>query len=247
MILVLTILIFHVPPYGLTYNFWYCICTCAVPPQTLVGLLKHNVIPMSWETLATLSERCRDPSVSVKKKALHCVDELLTVSLEGESEDILQNKFNIYFRLNQNATWCRRHGSRVWCQQWLILRAQSRIKLWRFWTRCCSAKSSCSLPTATWTRVKDLPGTWWAFSVTSARIFGQICSLLIDTFYLKWKSHRFCMKQFYFVSWPSVKVQSKENFAFEKKFTSEPTLKMLNKLGKKNQFQDYIENYKNFK
>lgn len=50
---------------------------------------------MSWETLAALSERCRDPAVSVKKKALHCVDELLAVSLEGKSEDILQNKFNI--------------------------------------------------------------------------------------------------------------------------------------------------------
>ncbi|KAA8579017.1 hypothetical protein FQN60_010617 [Etheostoma spectabile] len=37
----------------------------------LVGLLKHNVIPMSWENLAILSERCRDPAVSVKKKALH--------------------------------------------------------------------------------------------------------------------------------------------------------------------------------
>ncbi|XP_056902847.1 condensin-2 complex subunit D3 [Takifugu flavidus] len=50
--------------------------------QTLVGLLKHDVIPMSWETLATLSERCRDPSVSVKKKALHCVDELLAAKPE---------------------------------------------------------------------------------------------------------------------------------------------------------------------
>uniref|UniRef100_A0AAX7W6D2 Condensin complex subunit 1 C-terminal domain-containing protein n=1 Tax=Astatotilapia calliptera TaxID=8154 RepID=A0AAX7W6D2_ASTCA len=38
--------------------------------QALLGLLKHDVIPMSWETLQTLSERCRDPSVSVKKKAL---------------------------------------------------------------------------------------------------------------------------------------------------------------------------------
>uniref|UniRef100_A0A8C2YZZ0 Non-SMC condensin II complex, subunit D3 n=1 Tax=Cyclopterus lumpus TaxID=8103 RepID=A0A8C2YZZ0_CYCLU len=45
--------------------------------QTLVGLLKHNVIPLSWENLATLSERCRDPAVSVKKKALQCVGELL--------------------------------------------------------------------------------------------------------------------------------------------------------------------------
>uniref|UniRef100_A0A3B4F3T7 Non-SMC condensin II complex subunit D3 n=1 Tax=Pundamilia nyererei TaxID=303518 RepID=A0A3B4F3T7_9CICH len=38
--------------------------------QALLGLLKHDVIPMSWETLQTLSERCRDPAVSVKKKAL---------------------------------------------------------------------------------------------------------------------------------------------------------------------------------
>lgn len=53
----------------------------AVLPQALVGLLKHNVIPMSWENLSTLSERCRDPAVSVKKKALQCVGELLAVSL----------------------------------------------------------------------------------------------------------------------------------------------------------------------
>uniref|UniRef100_A0A8C4HSL5 Condensin complex subunit 1 C-terminal domain-containing protein n=1 Tax=Dicentrarchus labrax TaxID=13489 RepID=A0A8C4HSL5_DICLA len=46
--------------------------------QALVGLLKHDVIPMSSENLATLSERCRDPAVSVRKKALQCVGELLT-------------------------------------------------------------------------------------------------------------------------------------------------------------------------
>ncbi|KAE8280284.1 Condensin-2 complex subunit D3 Non-SMC condensin II complex subunit D3 [Larimichthys crocea] len=45
--------------------------------QALVGLLKHDVIPMSSENLATLSERCRDPAVSVKKKALQCVGEML--------------------------------------------------------------------------------------------------------------------------------------------------------------------------
>ncbi|CAG05147.1 unnamed protein product, partial [Tetraodon nigroviridis] len=50
--------------------------------QTLVGLLKHEVIPMSRETLATLSDRCRDPAVSVKKKALQCVGELLTAKPE---------------------------------------------------------------------------------------------------------------------------------------------------------------------
>lgn len=53
----------------------------AAPPQALVGLLKHNVVPMSTENLAVLSERCRDPAVSVKKKALQCLAELLTVSL----------------------------------------------------------------------------------------------------------------------------------------------------------------------
>ncbi|XP_061914930.1 condensin-2 complex subunit D3 isoform X2 [Entelurus aequoreus] len=45
--------------------------------QALVGLLKHDVIPLSWENLSVLSERCRDPAVSVKKKALLCVGELL--------------------------------------------------------------------------------------------------------------------------------------------------------------------------
>lgn len=46
-----------------------------------MGLLKHNVIPLNSENLQNLSERCRDPAVSVKKKALQCVGELLTVSL----------------------------------------------------------------------------------------------------------------------------------------------------------------------
>ncbi|XP_034537815.1 condensin-2 complex subunit D3 isoform X2 [Notolabrus celidotus] len=50
--------------------------------QALVGLLKHAVIPTSWENLSTLSERCRDPSVSVKKKALQCLGELLAVKPE---------------------------------------------------------------------------------------------------------------------------------------------------------------------
>lgn len=48
--------------------------------QALVGLLKHGVIPMSWTNLSLLSERCRDPAVSVKKKALQCVGEMLNVS-----------------------------------------------------------------------------------------------------------------------------------------------------------------------
>ncbi|KAM7408019.1 hypothetical protein PAMA_001936 [Pampus argenteus] len=50
--------------------------------QALKGLLKHDVIPMSWENLAVLSERCRDPAVSVRKKALQCVGELLTAKPE---------------------------------------------------------------------------------------------------------------------------------------------------------------------
>lgn len=50
-----------------------------------MGLLKHSVIQMSWENLSTLSERCRDPAVSVKKKALQCVGELLAVSLAFET------------------------------------------------------------------------------------------------------------------------------------------------------------------
>ncbi|XP_036980701.1 condensin-2 complex subunit D3 [Acanthopagrus latus] len=50
--------------------------------QALVGLLKHAVIPMSWENLSTLSERCRDSAVSVKKKALQCVGELLAAKPE---------------------------------------------------------------------------------------------------------------------------------------------------------------------
>ncbi|KAK7901548.1 hypothetical protein WMY93_018317 [Mugilogobius chulae] len=47
--------------------------------QALVGLLKHNVVPSTWENLSVLAARCRDPAVSVKKKALQCVGELLSV------------------------------------------------------------------------------------------------------------------------------------------------------------------------
>lgn len=47
--------------------------------QALVGLLKHNVIPSTWDHLSVLSSRCRDPAVSVKKKALQCVGELLSI------------------------------------------------------------------------------------------------------------------------------------------------------------------------
>ncbi|KAF3842385.1 hypothetical protein F7725_024336 [Dissostichus mawsoni] len=50
--------------------------------QALLGLLKHNVVPMIWENLEKLSECCRDPAVSVKKKALSCVGELLAAKPE---------------------------------------------------------------------------------------------------------------------------------------------------------------------
>ncbi|XP_055083053.1 condensin-2 complex subunit D3 [Periophthalmus magnuspinnatus] len=47
--------------------------------QALVGLLKHDVVPSTWDNLSVLASRCRDPAVSVKKKALQCVGELLSV------------------------------------------------------------------------------------------------------------------------------------------------------------------------
>ncbi|KAM4730294.1 condensin-2 complex subunit D3 [Anableps anableps] len=50
--------------------------------QALVGLLKHGVIPTTWENLETLAERSRDPAVSVKKKALQCLAELLAAKPE---------------------------------------------------------------------------------------------------------------------------------------------------------------------
>ncbi|KAM4600057.1 condensin-2 complex subunit D3 [Fundulus diaphanus] len=50
--------------------------------QALVGLLKHDVIPTTWENLETLSERSRDPAVSVKKKALQSLGELLAAKPE---------------------------------------------------------------------------------------------------------------------------------------------------------------------
>lgn len=46
-----------------------------------MGLLKHGVIPLTSDNLAMLSHRCRDPAISVKKKALQCLGELLAVSL----------------------------------------------------------------------------------------------------------------------------------------------------------------------
>ncbi|XP_055018582.1 condensin-2 complex subunit D3 isoform X2 [Boleophthalmus pectinirostris] len=47
--------------------------------QAVMGLLKHNVVSSTWENLSVLAVRCRDPAVSVKKKALQCVGELLSV------------------------------------------------------------------------------------------------------------------------------------------------------------------------
>ncbi|XP_077468877.1 condensin-2 complex subunit D3 [Stigmatopora argus] len=47
--------------------------------QVLVGFLKHGVIPMTWENVSVLSEHCRDPAISVKKKALECFGEVLNV------------------------------------------------------------------------------------------------------------------------------------------------------------------------
>uniref|UniRef100_A0AAY4AAJ2 Condensin complex subunit 1 C-terminal domain-containing protein n=1 Tax=Denticeps clupeoides TaxID=299321 RepID=A0AAY4AAJ2_9TELE len=43
----------------------------------VTSLLKHSVIMCSEENLTLLSERCRDPAVSVKKKALQCLTDLL--------------------------------------------------------------------------------------------------------------------------------------------------------------------------
>nr|XP_054605922.1 condensin-2 complex subunit D3 isoform X1 [Nothobranchius furzeri] len=51
--------------------------------QAVLGLLKYNVIPLTWENLETLAERSRDTSVSVKKKALQCVGELLVAKPES--------------------------------------------------------------------------------------------------------------------------------------------------------------------
>ncbi|XP_068597136.1 condensin-2 complex subunit D3 [Brachionichthys hirsutus] len=50
--------------------------------QALLGLLKHDVLPVTWENLTALCERCRDAAVSVKKKALQCLGELLAAKPE---------------------------------------------------------------------------------------------------------------------------------------------------------------------
>ncbi|XP_065110750.1 condensin-2 complex subunit D3 isoform X2 [Paramisgurnus dabryanus] len=45
--------------------------------ETVMSLLKHGVISCSAENLSILSDRCRDPAVSVKKKAMQCLMDLL--------------------------------------------------------------------------------------------------------------------------------------------------------------------------
>lgn len=57
-----------------------------------MGLLKHGVIPVSPENLAMLSDRCRDPAVSVKKKALQCLGELLAVSQRTSFKEMHKTK-----------------------------------------------------------------------------------------------------------------------------------------------------------
>uniref|UniRef100_A0A6Q2WXM1 Condensin complex subunit 1 C-terminal domain-containing protein n=1 Tax=Esox lucius TaxID=8010 RepID=A0A6Q2WXM1_ESOLU len=60
-----------------------CLAQCLELPSmnatrcAITGLLKHNVIMLSEVTLAVLSERTRDPALSVKKKALQCLMDLL--------------------------------------------------------------------------------------------------------------------------------------------------------------------------
>uniref|UniRef100_A0A8C1QFY3 Condensin-2 complex subunit D3 n=1 Tax=Cyprinus carpio TaxID=7962 RepID=A0A8C1QFY3_CYPCA len=48
-----------------------------VKKATVMSLLKHGVISCSAENLSILSDRCRDPAVSVKKKAMQCLMDLL--------------------------------------------------------------------------------------------------------------------------------------------------------------------------
>uniref|UniRef100_A0A8C7VMP7 Non-SMC condensin II complex subunit D3 n=1 Tax=Oncorhynchus mykiss TaxID=8022 RepID=A0A8C7VMP7_ONCMY len=51
--------------------------------KAMMGLLKHNVIMLSEGNLTVLSERTRDPALSVKKKALQCLMDLLTAHPEN--------------------------------------------------------------------------------------------------------------------------------------------------------------------
>ncbi|XP_067297852.1 condensin-2 complex subunit D3 isoform X2 [Pseudorasbora parva] len=52
--------------------------------ETVMSLLKHGVITCSVENLSILSERCRDPAVSVKKKAMQCLMDLLAALPENK-------------------------------------------------------------------------------------------------------------------------------------------------------------------
>ncbi|XP_073698531.1 condensin-2 complex subunit D3 [Garra rufa] len=51
--------------------------------ETVMSLLKHGVISCSAENLNILSDRCRDPAVSVKKKAMQCLMDLLAALPEN--------------------------------------------------------------------------------------------------------------------------------------------------------------------
>ncbi|XP_043098978.1 condensin-2 complex subunit D3 [Puntigrus tetrazona] len=51
--------------------------------ETIMSLLKHGVISCSAENLNILSDRCRDPAVSVKKKAMQCLMDLLAALPEN--------------------------------------------------------------------------------------------------------------------------------------------------------------------
>ncbi|KAF4118849.1 condensin-2 complex subunit D3 [Onychostoma macrolepis] len=51
--------------------------------ETVMSLLKHGVISCSAENLSILSDRCRDPAVSVKKKAMQCLMDLLAALPEN--------------------------------------------------------------------------------------------------------------------------------------------------------------------
>ncbi|XP_061869891.1 condensin-2 complex subunit D3 [Colius striatus] len=45
--------------------------------QVFMNMLKHKVVPCTAEDLSALQDRCRDPSISVRKQALQSITELL--------------------------------------------------------------------------------------------------------------------------------------------------------------------------
>uniref|UniRef100_A0A673XHS1 Non-SMC condensin II complex, subunit D3 n=1 Tax=Salmo trutta TaxID=8032 RepID=A0A673XHS1_SALTR len=67
---------------SLSHTYIY-ICMYVHMHKAMMGLLKHNVIMLSEENLAVLSERTRDPALSVKKKALQCLMDLLAAHPEN--------------------------------------------------------------------------------------------------------------------------------------------------------------------